>query len=43
MKEFLAVIAMIAGTIGSLLVSKIIFDLIVNSDLPLFWKWIFLN
>jgi hypothetical protein len=39
----LELVSIIAVCIVSIVIGKIIFDAIINSDMPMFWKWFFLK
>lgn len=43
MKQSLYILLVIAIAAGCMLLSKMIFDAVIDSDLPLFWKWILLR
>jgi hypothetical protein len=39
----LELVSIIAVCIVSIVIGKIIFDAIINSDMPMFWKWFLLK
>ena len=43
MRDFIGFLIIIAVVVLTLFISKVIFDAIINSDLPLFWKWALLR